>query len=622
MKIKLYALLLLVTVVMFGCKDEYDDTNIRTQISEVTDQVKTLQTLTEALQNRDYITSITPTTVEGTSGYTITFAKADPITILNGSSTISGVDTSNENYVIFTMNDGTTITVPRSSGIFIAFESYDTFYCSPTDNEITLVLPPTLKESDYYSIVATVSNGSGTDMDIQTRSTSTDDKWGVKITKPTFTNGVLDTGSAKVTLTLPQNKTNYKALLRVTIIDKNGKEFSINRIVWFKADNDVNVIDNTTGDLSSKITEPQSIKQLSLVGNLSDNDLKYIRENLTSMEVLDLSRATITELPEKAMAFYGSMGLTDNTSLTTVILPETLTTIGNSVFAMCKNLQEINIPANVRTLGRWMFEGCNRLAEVTLPDGITELPASAFYDTGIKSIELPASITTIGGWAFKQCNNLTSMTIPASVTSLGKGIFENCSTLSSADIKANISILPGDIFLNCVKLTDLKLSSTITEFEGNNFAGTGFTEFVIPSRITKIGQGAFSCCNNLKSVTLPANLQMSFSLFAYCPNLENVTIAEGITEIGAETFRDCTSLTAIVLPSTITSIRDRAFQGCSALVSFTCKAATAPELSPHNTGENYNLHFYGINASCVLKRPNGANYSAWSAKFGGGTQDL
>lgn len=99
MKTKFYALLFFLTVAMSGCDNEYDDTGIRTQIAEVTDQVKALQTLTEALQNRDYILSVVPTTVEGVPGYLITFAQAEPVTILCGTSVIAAVDTSHGDYV-------------------------------------------------------------------------------------------------------------------------------------------------------------------------------------------------------------------------------------------------------------------------------------------------------------------------------------------------------------------------------------------------------------------------------------------------------------------------------------------------------------------------------------------
>lgn len=534
-----------------------------------------------------------------------------------------GVEVFDE-YVKFTLagEDAVTFTLPKTNGITIGFDSYTVFYCSPTNNQITLELPSTLKENDYHAITATVSNSSGTNMDIQTRSASTTDNWGVKVIKPVFSEGTLVKGSAKVVLTLPQNKTNYRAVLRVAIIDNKGKESSVSRIVWFKADDDANVIDNNTGALSDKIANPATVKQLSVIGAVSNEDFQFMRENLTSIEVLDLSRATITALPERAMAFYGNMGLTDNTSLKTVVLPETLTTIGNSAFAMCTSLKEINIPANVGTLGRWMFEGCNQLTEVTLPNGITDIPASAFYNCGIESIHIPSSVNSVGSWAFKLCNNLISITIPASVTSLGESVLEECANLRSADIQANVNTLLYNFFLNSKKLTNVKLATSITTLESNSFGNTGLTEFVIPAHVRMVKEGTFSDNVNLETVSVPAGLQMSFSLFNGCTKLKNVTIAEGVTEIGAETFRGCIALEGIVLPSTITSIRDRAFQGCSALTSVTCKATTVPELSSHNTGENLGLHFYGINSSCVLKRPAGTNYSSWATYFKGGIQDL
>lgn len=699
-KIKQFALLLLAVMAVFGCS-KYDDTELRNDVNNLKSRVEKLETwcntangqisalqgLVTALEQKDFITGVTPI-MEGAKevGYTITFTKSDPITIRNGVDgeapvvgvkqhtddkyywtvkvgdgdtewlTDDGTPTGNKipttgeapeigvavfegvlywqldgkwmlqdgkkvpvtgeqgdsifaedgidyetdpDNVTFTLADGvTTITLPRTNGVTVGFDSYDVFYCSLTDNEITLVLPSTLKENDYNAIIATVSNSNGTNMDIQTRSANSSDNWGVQVTKPTFTSGNIVEGSAKVTLTLPQNQTNDKAVLRVTIVDSKGKESSVTRIVKVSAD--VNVIDNTSGTLAGKVSNPTMVKQLSVIGTLSDDDFAYIRQNLTSMEVLDLSRSTLTLLPFRAMAFYNDMGLPVNTSLKTVILPETLTTIGNSAFAMCTNLQEINLPSSVTTLGKWMFEGCEQLASIEIPSGVTEIPASAFYGaTGLKTMTIPAFVTTLGKWAF-----------------------EGCSNLSSVNIKTQVSVIPGSMFTNCGKLTDIELPSSITTIEENAFAGTGFTQFTIPNNVTTIGGGAFSYCSNLESVTLHGAVTMFYSLFAYCPKLKNVTISEGLTEIGAETFRECTSLQNIVLPSSVSIIRDRAFQGCSSLSTLTCKAAIVPTLASHNTGENNNLHFYGISSSCVLKRPSGADYSAWSSYFSGGVEDL
>lgn len=737
---RLYALLLLATVLVFGCS-KYDDTELKNDVNDLKSRVEKLETwcntansqisalqgLVSALEQKDYVTDVSPI-MEGAKevGYTITFAKSSSITIKHGKDGVDGVTpvigiakdtdgiyywtvktgdadvtwmldaegkkiatgsgggaspeltvaedggrlywkvngqwllhngkkvpatgdkgdkgdtgdtgstggtggscvfksngiTVNEDAVTFTLADGTTsFTLPRVGSVIVGFDSYDTFYCSETANEITLVLPSTLKETDYTAIVATVTNENGTDMDIQTRAASTTESlWGVKVTKPTFSAGTLVANSAKITLTLPQDKTNYRALLKVTIIDSKGKEYSVSRIVWFKADVDTNVIDNTTGSLSGKINNPGSVKQLSVFGTMAVADFTYIKDNMQSLEVLDLSRTTITAIPTGAMAFYNNPGngwnYTTNTTLKTIILPETLTTIGNSAFAMCQNLREINIPNSVTTLGRWMFEGCASLEEVNIPRGVTDIPASAFYGAGIKRVTIPSSVTTIGGWAFNLCNNLASITIPASVTSLGESVLKECVNLESAEILANVDILPNNFFMASPKLRNVKLSTSIHTLNSNVFCNTGLTEYTIPSHITSIKEGAFSENTKLHTVTLPTGVQTAWNVFYDCKNLKTVTIPEGVTELGAEMFRGCIALESIELPSTITSIHDRAFQGCSALISLTCKAINAPALSEHNSGgENFNFHFAGINASCVLKRPAGSDYSAWSTYF-------
>ena len=722
-KIKLYAVLLVGIIAMFGCS-KYDDTQLRNDVNDLKSRVEKMETwcnttngqitalqgLVSALEQKNTITGTTPI-IEGTKevGYTITFSKGDPITIMHGKDGIKGLDgvtpvigvkedtdghyywtvkigdadavwitdadgnnirttgdkgadgedgkpgedgppgntgnsghspvlsvdtfegklywkvdgqwllnggnkvpttgaqsdaifaeidyTSDPDNVTFTLADGvTTITLPKSSAITVGFDSYDIFYCSETDNQITIVLPISLKETDYNTIVATVSNEIGTDMDIQTRSVSVN-TWGVEITKPTFESGTLVAGSAKVTLRLPQDKTNYKALLKVTLIGPDGKEYSASRVVWFKADNDANVIDNTTGSLSGKISNASNVKQLSVIGNMEAADFVYIKDNMQNLEVLDLSRTTITEIPQGAMAFYNNpsngWNYTTNTTLKTIILPETLTTIKNSAFAMCANLQEINMPKNVHTLGRWMFEGCSSLEEVTIPQGVSELPASAFYGAGIKRI-----------------------TIPSSVTSLGADLLRECTNLESAEILANVAVLPNNFFMASPKLHSVKLSTTIHTLNGNAFCNTGLTEYTIPSHITSIKEGAFCENTKLHTIVLPAGVQTAWNVFLDCKSLKNVTIPEGVTELGAEMFRGCIALESIELPSTITSIHDRAFQGCSALILIICKATTAPTLSGHNSGgENDSLHFYQINSSCVLKRPAGSNYSAWSSNF-------
>ena len=228
-----------------------------------------------------------------------------------------------------------------------------------TANEIELVLPSSLTEKDYTSLVATVTSSEGFAADIATRSAATSG-WSVKIIQPTFTEGVLS-GNAKVKLSLPENKTDYKALLKVTVIDTKGQEHSASRIVWYQG---TVIIDNPNGSLSGLVTDPATVEQLSVIGTLTDSDFQFIREKMNSLEVLDLSRATITKLPQRALAFYQSMNLTSNSTLHTVILPEGLTTIAFSVFAECTVSRRTSIS---RPLSLRSGVGCSRTAQKRPP---------------------------------------------------------------------------------------------------------------------------------------------------------------------------------------------------------------------------------------------------------------
>ncbi len=457
-----------------------------------------------------------------------------------------GIDNTQDDYVEFTLADSTTkIKLPKYQELYIKFadDSYETFYISETANEIELVLPSNLTENDYTSLVATVTSSEGFAADIATRSAATSG-WGVKIVKPTFTEGVLS-GNAKVKLSLPENKTDYKALLKVTVIDTKGQEHSTTRIVWYQG---TVIIDNPNGSLSGMVTDPAAVEQLSVIGTLTDNDFQFIREKMTSLEVLDLSRATITELPQRALAFYQSMNLTANSTLHTVILPEGLTTIGNSVFAECTRLEYVNIPSTVTTLGRWMFENCTKVASVIIPNGVTEIPASCFYKAGLTSIEIPTNVTSIGGWAFQGCL-FTEIVIPSSVKSVGQGAFGcwewegDTPTLRSVTIETGgVTEIPADCFIYQTNLKTVSLPDDITSIGSDAFCLCPLQvdggKLVLPSQLKTVGPRAFSCSDS---------------------NITSVAFPEGLEEIGESAFAGISKIKEVTLPASLKKLADCAF---------------------------------------------------------------
>ena len=201
-----------------------------------------------------------------------------------GDSMFSDIDNTNEDYVELTLTDGVTkIKLPKYVAFSIAFESDEVFYASPSNNELTLVLPATLKESDYRSIVATVTATNGAEV-VQTRSTG--NQWNVTVTKPSFgADGVLEAGSAKVAITGTENtRLADTYLLRVALVAANGTEVAASRLVQY--------FDGVIAESQSDITD-NTVKRLAWKGDMAETDFEYIRNNMAAtLEALDLSATT------------------------------------------------------------------------------------------------------------------------------------------------------------------------------------------------------------------------------------------------------------------------------------------------------------------------------------------
>ena len=483
-----------------------------------------------------------------------------------------GIDyTSDLDNVIFTLVDGTKITLPRTSALTVGFESYETFMLTLTTNVIDIVLPETLKEEDYTALVAEVKNEAGVGMDFQTRAASS--PWQVKLTKPTFTNGKYQ-NNAKVTVTATGANNGDKAILKITLIDNRGKEISASRVLEYF--NGV-IVDISAGELSNVLSgiTLTNINALKVTGTLNETDFKYIRENLTALEVLDLSGTNMTVFPNRALAFYNG----ENTTLKEVILPEGLISIEEAAFANCTALEKLNVPYTVNTLGRWILEN-TKVTSFTIPQGVTEIPASCFYGSAITTINIPPSVKTIGNWAFQNAK-LTEVVIPSSVTSIGKWAFgcENGNpALQSVIIEANITEIPECCFYLQTKLTSISL----------------------PEGITSIGDDAFNQCK-ITSLTLPASLK-TIGARAFSNNgITQLTIPDKVETIENDAFA-YNSIDNIDFPATLVSLHATAFKWKS-MNEVICRALSVPQTPQTDEFNNSWRPFYQINENCVLRVP-------------------
>lgn len=304
----------------------------------------------------------------------------------------------------------------------------------------------------------------------------------------------------------------------------------------------------------------------------------------------------------------------DCSSLTSITIPNSVTNIGIGFLRKCPNLNSIKVePGNAKYDSR---NNCNAIIETQsnmlivgcgntiIPNSVTSIGNSAFDGcTDLTSITIPNSVKSIGVLAFNDCSNLTSITIPKSVINIGDAAFQRCTGLTSLKVEEGNAIYDSRNDCNAIIET------------GTNTLIYGCKNTVIPNSVTAIGQNAFWGCLELTSIVIPDFVTaIGPGAFSTCIKLSSISIPNSVNTIGQSTFYGCSSLISITLPSSLQSIGPNAFLNSISLKEMTCYATTPPSVGEGAfRGTCCETGILYVPASSVSAYRNASGWNEWGS---------
>ena len=351
------------------------------------------------------------------------------------------------------------------------------------------------------------------------------------------------------------------------------------------------VINSTAGHLKDSIAASHKdivmVKRMKVTGTINAHDFIMMRDSMPKLTALNLKDVRIkvptngsiyTEWKDDEIPFDCFSG---KKTLTSIVFPDVLKSIGRDAFADSGLKHSLYIPEGVVEIGNGAFARCDFTGVLTLPSTLKTIGGGAFRECCfICPLNLPDGIEELGYSCFYDCRYLYgNLILPSHLKKMGSSTFRGCTGFKGdLVIPKSLTVISSDAFNACGLGGRLQLHDGITTIESGAFSNNGFIgELELPKSLTKLGSGNFVGNNFSGSLKIPKGLtSFSYEAFAYNTFAGEVEIPDGVTYINKRAFAESENLQKVILPSTLVVIDDYAFENCKSLRVIECKSIVPP----------------------------------------------
>lgn len=333
--------------------------------------------------------------------------------------------------------------------------------------------------------------------------------------------------------------------------------------ITVNAQNSKTIDVSTPGTLSDLIDgDVATITELTLTGTMNDEDFKVFYK-MAALEKLDMAGVTIVDKDGNGTGLFPSYTFYACKTLKSVVLPETLKTVGESAFNKCSALEEVIFKDNLKVIGKGAFMSCPMLKEVNLPDGVEKISDRAFYAAPITTFHMPTSLQTIGATVFYG-TLLTKVELPAGVSKIGEAAFGGCKNLETFEVEegnTSFKVLDGVLFT-----ADGKMLVAYPQADPRE-------KYIVPAAVDSIYKAAFDCAEKIRVLR----------------------INKGVRTLPISMCYGNSELQKLYIPSTVTLLRAGCVDNCPKLTEVHVRATTPPEVETGAFGvmfPNYTMNLF------------------------------